>query len=228
VLKKKQFLFIPLGILVLAFLVLYQPALKGLGHFLAPQGTGKADAVVVEGDQVVQEGTVGAGVELIKEGRAKQLILVLHRYSENEKLFAIQDKYQGWLEEELERRGLRKNQYRIWVLPINGHPITLSEAQYVVPRLLQAGIHQAILLCLTFHTRRSLLVYQNQGDALGVRFIPYSYFPSYDRDNWWVDTDGIKAFAAETLKLGYYLGKGYVSFSKLFGRSPGGPAAALP
>jgi hypothetical protein len=219
VLKKKQFLLLSLGILVLALLVLYQPALKGLGHFLSPQGTGKAEAVVVEGDQVVQEGAVGVGVGLIKEGRAEQLILVLHRYSENEKLFAIQDKYQGWLEEELERRGLRKKQYRIWVLPINGHPITLSEARYLVPRLLQAGIHQAILLCLSFHTRRSLLVYQNQGQALGVRFIPYSYFPSYDRDNWWRDTEGIKEFGAETLKLGYYLGKGYISISTLWERS---------
>jgi hypothetical protein len=224
VLKKNRFLILSLGILVLAVLVLSQSALKGLGHFLAPQGTGKAEAVVVEGDQVVQEGAVGVGVGLIKEGRARQLILVLHCYSENEKLFAIQDKYQGWLEEELERRGLRKNQYRIWVLPINGHPITLSEAQYVVPRLSQAGIHQAILICNSFHTRRSLLVYQNQGQALGVHFIPYSYFPSYDRDNWWRDTDGIKAFGVETLKLGYYLGKGYISFFKLFRETPGGQA----
>jgi hypothetical protein len=216
--EKKQFLLLSLGILVLALLVLYQPALKGLGHFLAPQGTGKAEAVVVEGNEVVREGAVGVGVGLIKEGRAKQLILVLHRYSENEQLFAIQDKYQGWLEEELERRGLRKNQYRIWVLPINGHPITLSEAQYVVPRLLQTGVHQAILLCLSFHTRRSLLVYQNQGQALGVRFIPYSYFPSYDRDNWWRDTEGIKELGVETLKLGYYLGKGYISIGTLWGR----------
>lgn len=227
-LNKKQILLSSLGILVLAFLILYQTALKRLGHFLAPQGTGTAEAVVVEGDQVIQKGAVGAGVGLIKEGRAKQLILVLHRYSESEQLFAIQDKYQEWLKEELERRGLGKNQYRIWVLPINGHPITLSEAQYVVPQLLQAGVHQAILLCLSFHTRRSLLVYQNQGQALGVRFIPYSYFPFYDRDNWWRDTEGIKEFGAETLKLGYYLGKGYISFFKLFRESPGGPAAALP
>ncbi|MGC1402801.1 MAG: hypothetical protein WA974_07720, partial [Thermodesulfobacteriota bacterium] len=185
--KKKRFLLLFL-VLVLAVLFLYEPILRGLGHFMAPQGGGQAEAVVVEGDQVVREGAVRAGVAIIKEGRAKQIILVLHRYSEKEQLFAIQDKYQGWLEEELEGRGLRKNQYRIWVLPINGHPITLSEARYVVPRLFQAGIHRAFLFCLSFHTRRSLLVYQNQGDALGVRFIPYPYFPSYGRDKWWRET----------------------------------------
>ena len=194
---------------------------------MAPQGTGKAEAVVVEGDQVVREGAVRAGVALIKEGRAKQLILVLHRYSEKEQLFAIQDKYQEWLDKELEGRGLTKNQYRIWLLPINGHPITLSEARFVVPRLSQAGIHRAFLLCLSFHTRRSFLVYQNQGDALGVRFIPYPYFPSYGRDNWWRDTEGLKDFGGETMKLGYYLIKGYISFFKLFRGIPDGTAAAL-
>ena len=183
---------------------------------------------MVEGEQVVREGAVRAGVALIKEDRAKQLILVLHRYSEKEQLFAIQDRYQGWLEKELEDRGLKKNQYRIWVLPINGHPITLSEARYVVPRLSQAGVHQAFLLCLSFHTRRSLLVYQNQGEALGVRFIPYPYFPSYGRDNWWRDTEGIKDFGAETLKLGYYLIKGYIPFSSLFRGCLGSQAATLP
>jgi hypothetical protein len=226
-LKKKHFLLVSL-VLVLAVLFLYEPALRGLGHFMAPQEGSQAEAVVVEGEQVVREGEVRAGVALIKEGRAKQLILVLHLHSENEQLFAIQEKYQGWLEEELERGGLRKNQYRIWIAPVNGHPITLSEARYVVPRLFQAGIHQAFLLCLSFHTRRSLLVYQNQGDALGVRFIPYPYFPSYDRDNWWGDTEGIKDFGSEAIKLGYYLVKGYISFSRLFKGSPSSQAAVLP
>ena len=95
--KKKRFLLLFL-VLVLAGFFLYEPILRGLGRFMAPQGTGKAEAVVVEGDQVVREGAVRAGVALIKEGRAKQLILVLHRYSEKEQLFAIQDKYQEWLE----------------------------------------------------------------------------------------------------------------------------------
>ena len=76
---------------------MYKPVLRGLGRFLAPQGTEKAEAVVVEEDQVIQEGAVRAGVVLIKEGRAKQLILVLHRYAENERLSAIHDGYPGWL-----------------------------------------------------------------------------------------------------------------------------------
>jgi hypothetical protein len=226
-LKKKRFLLLIL-VLVPAVLFLYEPVLRGLGHFMAPQGTGKAEAVTVEGEQVIREGAVRAGVALIKEGRAKLLILVLHRYAENEQLFAIQEHYPDRLGEELEKRGLKKDQYRIYLVPINGHPVTLTEARYVVPRLSQAGIHQSFLLCLSFHTRRSFLVYQSQGDALGVRFIPFPYFPSYGRDNWWRDTEGIKDFGFEAIKLVYYLGNGYISFSKLFRGSPAGQAAALP
>jgi hypothetical protein len=226
-LKKKRFLLLFL-VPVLGLLVFSTPILRGLGHFMAPQGGSQADAVVVEGDQVVREGAVRAGVALIKEGRAKQLILVLHRYSEKEQLFAIQDQYPDRLGKELDQRGLKKDQYRIYLVPINGHPVTLTEARYVVPRLFKAGVHRAFLLCLSFHTRRSFLVYQIQGDAQGVRFIPYPYFPSYDRDNWWRDTEGIKDFGGETLKLGYYLIKGYIPFSNLFRGTPGGQAAALP
>jgi hypothetical protein len=52
-LEKKRFLLVLAAlVLVLAFLVLYQPALKGLGNFLAPQGTGKAEAAWNTFDQV--------------------------------------------------------------------------------------------------------------------------------------------------------------------------------
>jgi hypothetical protein len=208
--------------LVLALVYSSTPALLGLGRFLAPQGTGKAEAVVVEGVQTVQDGTMEAALSLVREGRAGQIILVLHGYPEKERLFAIQEHYPDRLGQELERRGLRKGQYRIWMVPINDHPITLTEARSVVPRLSQVGIRQAFLLCLGFHTLRSFLVYQNQGDPLGVRFIPYPYFASYDQESWWKHTEGIKEFGAQTFKLGYYLGKGYISIFSLFRTSPPG------
>jgi hypothetical protein len=224
-LKKKRFLLLSL-VLVLAIVVLYKPALRALGRFLAPQGTGEAQAVVVEGLQMVQDGSMDAALALVREGRAGEIIVVLHGYPEKERLFAIQEHYPDQLGQELERRGLRKGQYRIWIVPINDHPITLTEAQSVVPRLAQAGVHQAFLLCRGFHTRRSLLVYQNQGEALGVRVIPYSYFPSYDQDTWWKHAEGIKEIGSQTIKLGYYVGKGFIPISSLFKGSPGGFAVA--
>jgi hypothetical protein len=220
-LKKKRFLLVSL-VLILSISALYKPVLRELGRFLAPQGTGKAEAVVVEGFQAVQDGMMETALALIQEGRARQIILIIQWYPQKERLFAIQEHYPNRLGEELERRGLRKDQYQIWVVPINDHPITLTEARSVVPRLSQAGINKAFLLCRGFHTRRSFLVFQNQGDVLGVRFIPYPYFPSYDRDTWWKHTEGLKEFVSQTFKLGYYLGKGYIPIFSLFGTSPAG------
>jgi hypothetical protein len=213
--NKRFYLLIPV-LVVLALAVFSAPALRGWGRFLAPQGAGRAEAVVVDGYQLVQDGMVDVALALVREGRAKQIILVLHGYPQKERLFAIQEHYPDRLGEELERRGLEKNQYAVWVVPINGHPITLSIARSVVPRLAQAGVHQAFLLCRGFHTRRSFLAYQNQGDPLGVHFIPYPYFPSYDQDSWWKHTEGIKEFGSQTFKLGYYLGKGYIPIFSIF------------
>ena len=222
----KRFFLLILVLVVLAVAIFSAQAVRGWGRFLAPQGTGRAEAVVVEGFQALQGGMMEAALALIQEGRARQIILVIQWYPQKERLFAIQEHYPDRLGEELERRGLRKDQYRIWVVPINDHPITLTEARSVVPRLSQAGINNAFLLCRGFHTRRSFLVFQNQGDIFKVRFIPYPYFPSYDQDTWWNNTEGIKEFASQTLKLGYYVGWGYIPISSLFKGSPGGFAAA--
>jgi hypothetical protein len=213
---KKKNVFLGLLVLVLVSGLLYAPVLRGMGRFLSPQGTGTADAAVVEGDQVVKEGIIEAGLNLIQEGRAKQLIAVIHYYSEKERLFAVQKQYESQLGEELEKRGLRKGQYHIWAVPTSDHPITLGEARYVVPKLAQAGIHKAFLVCVNFHTRRSFLVYQSQGKSLGVDFIPYAYFPSFDRDTWWTELEGIKTWGAESLKLVFYLSRGYIPFTDLF------------
>jgi hypothetical protein len=222
-LNKKRLLLLFFGFLVLALLAA-PPALRGMARFLAPQGEGTAEAVVMEGFQTAQDGMMEAALALVREGRARQIILVLHHYPQNERLFAIQEHYPDRLGEELERRGLKKGEYRIWMVPINDHPMTLTEARSVVPRLSQAGIRRAFLLCRGFHTRRSLLTYQTQGDPLGIRFIPYPYFPSYDQTSWWQHTEGIKEFGSQTFKLAYYLSKGYIPFTSLFrGNMAGSP-----
>jgi hypothetical protein len=219
-LKNKRTLIFSLLIPLLLLAAFSGPILSGLGGFLAPRGAGSAEAVLVEGFQTAQDGMMAAALSLVREGRAGQLILILHHYPEKERLFAIQEHYPERLGEELERRGLGKTQYQVWLVPYNDHPITLQEAQTVVPLLARAGIRRAFLLCEGFHTRRSFLVYQNQGAPLGVRFIPYPYFPSYDQHSWWKHTEGIKEFVAQSLKLGYYWGKGYISFFSLIRESP--------
>ncbi len=220
-------LLLTLGFLILGLLAAAPAALMGLARFLAPQGAEKADAVVVEGGQTVKDGVMMAGVSLIREGRARQLIIVLQGYSQKERLFAIQDIYPDLIGKALEDLGLKKDQYQIWEALIDGHPITLEEARYVVPRLYRSGIRNAVLLCQGFHTRRSLLAYQIQGDPLGIRFIPYSFFPYYDLDSWWKTTDGLEEFGSQIIKLGYYLCKGYIPLTYLFYSGPQIPDNSL-
>jgi hypothetical protein len=220
---KNNRLLLSLGILVLVLLVVVPSALMGFALYLTPQVAEMGDAVVVEGGQ---EGLVRAGVSIVREGRARQIILILHRYSPKGQLFDIQDIYPDQIGKTLEAWGMKKDQYQVWVVPINGHPITLEEAHYVAPRIYRAGIRNAILLCEGFHTRRSLLAYQTQGDPLGIRFIPYTFFPYYNRNSWWKATDGIKEFGSQIVKLGYYLFNGYIPLRYLFRDNPVGSPSA--
>jgi hypothetical protein len=215
-LRNKRIALFLLIFLILGLAAFSTPVLRGWGRFLAPHGVGNAEAVLVEGFQVIQGGMMEAALALVRQGRAGRIIVVLHDYPEKERLFAIQDQYLERLGEELECLGLTRDQYRIWIVPINDHPITQTEARSVVPRLAQAGIRRAFLLCRGFHTRRSFLVYQNLGAPLGIRFIPLPYFPSYDQDSWWRHPEGLREFGAQTLKLGYYLAMGYIPISSLF------------
>ncbi len=219
---KKNRLVLYLGLLVLGLLAAAPSALMGLARYLAPQGAEMADTVVVEGGQIVKDGMIRAGVSLIREGRARQIIIVLHGYPQKERLFAIQDIYPDLVGKALEDLGLKKDQYQIWVAFIDGHPITLEEARDVTSRLYRAGIRNVSLFCQGFHTRRSLLAYQIHGDPLGVRFIPYPFFPYYDHDSWWKATDGLAEFGSQIIKLGYYLCKGYIPLTYLYRGNPVG------
>ncbi len=88
----------------------------------------------------------------------------------------------------------------------------------MVPYLFRDGVKKAILLAEGFHTRRSLWAYQRMGNSLGIRFVPVPYFPSYSKEKWWEDLEGIKDFTAESAKLGYYLIRGYLPVSSFWNR----------
>ena len=201
--------FAPPLLLVLAVLF-HQPLLTGLGDWLAPSGDREGEAVVVEGTQVALAGGVQPALGLLKEGKAKRLYLVLHLFSGDQSLFAIQEDYAGALGRELERLGLTKNQYRVLPVPMKGHPITLTEARHIVPVLGKEGIRKAVLLTEGFHARRSLRVYQKLGGTQGIKFTPFPYFPAYPKEQWWKHPEGVKDLTAESAKLVYYLLKGYL------------------
>ena len=73
--KKLLFSVILLGLAIL-LISSYQPILIGAGRFLAPEGTGKADVVILEGEQLIRGKAVKVGIELLSSGRANRMVVV--------------------------------------------------------------------------------------------------------------------------------------------------------
>jgi hypothetical protein len=205
----KRLLLLPLLLIALLFFF-HQPLLTGMGNWLAPAGEPVGEAAVLEGTQVVIARGVAKGVALLREGKVKYLYLVLHLFPTDRRLFAIQEEYAGYLGKELENLGVKRGQYRVLLAPIEDHPITLSEARYVVPVLGRERIKKAVLLAEGFHTRRSWRVYQRVGKDLRVEFVPYPYFSAFPEEQWWRHVEGVKEFVGESVKWGYYLVMGYL------------------
>jgi len=195
-------------LLVLSFC--YRPILNGAAGYLAPSEDGKADLVILEGVQVVREGAVAAGKELIFKGQADRLIVVLHQMPKEEQLFALPSNYPKLVQNEMERAGFKRDQFLVMAVPVI-HPITLTEAKYVLAELGRLKVRRAILSSEGFHTRRSYWVYRQEGEKYGIQIIPRPYYISYQKENWWQNIEGVRAFVTEYLKLGYYFLKGYIS-----------------
>ena len=184
---------------------------------MAPDGQEEAEVVIVEGTQVVKNMAIDAGTKLLTEGKAgHMLVVVLHKSSKEDQLFAIQDRYTQLLLNESEKMSPGRTKFQVILAPIGGHPITLAEARFVVAKLSKGGIKSAILLSEGFHTRRSYGVYRQEGVRVGLRIIPCAYFSGYGRDDWWQHAEGVYDFLQESSKLAYYLLRGYLSVEFLW------------
>lgn len=172
--------------------------------------------MILEGTQVVKKGAFHAGMRLLADGKAKTMVVVLHRPSKEKQVFALEDRYTQLIIHELENLGLGKEKVQVISAPINGHPITFTEARFVVAKLSRNGVRNAILLSEGFHTRRSFGAYSQEGKRVGLHVVPYSYFINYDTNSWWHETKGVSDFVEESFKLVYYLLHGYVSIKSLW------------
>jgi hypothetical protein len=172
--------------------------------------------VILEGTQVVDKGAINTGMRLLSDGKAKSMVVVLHHPSKENQVFALEEKYAELMMNELEHLGLEKEKVQVISAPIDGHPITLMEAQFVVAKLSQNGVRSAVLVSKGFHARRSFGAYSQEGERVGLHVVPYSYFIEYESHSWWHEPKGIGDFVTESLKLGYYLLRGYVSIKSLW------------
>lgn len=196
-----------------ALLYFYYPTVLSVGgRYLAPEGKGRADVVILEGSELVKERAVRVGMDLISSGRAQRLVVV-YQHSE-ERALGLPSDYDLFLIQRISDWGLKKDQIRVYSVP-QEHPITLNEARIVLSKLALDKIPKAIVLAEGFHTRRSYWTYKQAGKALGIDILPYPYFSRFPRDLWWQKTEGVRDFLGEGMKFLYYVFRGYIPIQSL-------------
>jgi len=212
--KKNLFFFAILVVISLLLFSFREIILMRMGSYLAPEGTGKADAVILEGTYLIKWKAVEMGLRLLSSGQAGFVVVVVNQDSESEKTFALPN-YPLLVSKNLEALGLKENQFEIIETP-SDHPITLTAAKIVLPNLSRKGIKRAILLSQGFHMRRSYWAYKQVGSSFGIEVIPQPYFIKFQKENWWQEISGAQAFYSELLKFMYYLLRGYIPLKSVY------------
>jgi hypothetical protein len=187
------------------------PILKQAGKFMAPAGDYKADVAILEGAEFIRTGAVASGMDLLSSGKVKRIVIVLQNIVPAHRPFGINGNYSDIIKQELKDLGLKEAEFKVLVVPIR-HPVTLKEAEVALEALSKENITSAILLSPGFHARRSYLAYQYVGMSMQIKILPSACFTEYQLNNWWVQEPGVRDFAVELLKLGYYLAGGYIPF----------------
>ncbi len=211
---KKKVLIVVLLVLILLAVAghLFRDTLwEKAGKFMAPQGDYTADVVILEGADYIRTGFIQTGMDLLKDGKVKKMIVVIHRIAPAHRPFGINGDYPEVVRQKLKGTGLKEAQFKIIVTPIR-HPVTLKEAQFVMKDLAADQISSAILVAPSFHTRRSYLAYSLAGEALQIRIYPLASFTEHHPDKWWTDQGAWRDFGTESLKLMYYLAGGHLPF----------------
>jgi hypothetical protein len=209
------------ALVALLFLVLaggllysFHPAvLTAAGRYLALEGAGKADVVILEGEEMIKEQAVRVGMGLIESGRAGGLVVVCQN-SDGEKAFGKPADYSLFLAQKIGELGLKEDRIKVFSVP-QDHPITLNEARVVLSRLSGDKIRSAILVAKDFHSRRSYWAYKKIGTPLGIDIIPHPYFSRFKIDDWWQEGMGGRNFVEESLKFLYYVLRGYIPLKSL-------------
>ena len=181
------------------------------GKFMAPDGDYTADIAILEGTDFIDRGVLIKGLNLLSSGKVKRIVVVLHPIAPSHRPFAFNEDYPNLVKKELEAIGLKEQDFKI-IVPRIHHPITLTAARGVMEALSKEDVRSAILVSSGFHTRRSFLVFQYAGLPLQIKILPSACFNAYQLDHWWSQESGVRDFAAELFKLGYYLAGGYIPF----------------
>jgi len=197
-------------VLVISF---REKILIGAGNFMSPEANsieGTADVVILEGTEFMGKGMVSKGLEVLSSGKARRIVLVLHRISPKYRPFAIQEDYPASVSLELQKLGLKDSDFTVLLAPLRD-PITLTTARFVIESLAKEGVKRAILVTSSFHARRSYLVYQHLAKPMNIKIYPVAYFgKKYQRNDWWYEGHGTRDFVLQLQSLAYYMAMGYI------------------
>jgi hypothetical protein len=212
----KKFSKIIFFLLLVLLVFMHKTILTAAGRFMAPTTTETAEILILEGTQLANKSALKTGMTLLSEGRAKRMIVVLHAPLKEGQIHLLPKNYPQFITDEFTLPGLKKEKIEVITAPIPGHPITLTEARFVVAQLVQKKVRSAILVSNGFHTRRSYGLYKQEGEQSGLHVVPYAHFTDYKCDSWWRDVQGINDFFGESVKLIYYLLFGHLSVGALW------------
>ena len=183
------------------------------GKFMAPEASQIeeiADVVILEGTEFIGKSMVSKGLEVLSSGKARRMVIVLHRISPNHRPFAMQKDYPSSVRMELKKVGLKDSDFTVMVTPLRD-PVTLTSARVVLEALARDGVKKAILVSPGFHMRRSYLVYQHLSVPLNIKIYPIAcFYKKYQHNNWWNEGHGTRDFVSELQKLMYYMAMGYI------------------
>lgn len=183
------------------------------GKFMAPEASQIeeiADVVILEGTEFIGISMVSKGLEMLSSGRARRMVIVLHRISPKHRPFAMQEDYPSSVKTELQNLGLKDSAFNVMVTPLRD-PITLTSARTVLETLARDGVKKAILVSPGFHMRRSYLIYQHLSVPLNIKIYPIvCFYKKYQHNNWWNEGHGTRDFVSELQKLMYYMAMGYI------------------
>jgi hypothetical protein len=187
--------------------------LAGLADYFAPSRDAKADAAILEGTELVTWGLLKTGLDLVASGKAGRLVIVVQQAPADTGNVGLSD-YPSLLTRHLEKMGILEGRFQVVAVPMS-HPITLTEAGIVLSVLSSKGTRSAIVVAEGFHTRRSYWSYKAAGMRCGIEISPHPCFVTYPKVGWWTHLDGLHEMVDESLKLLYYVVKGYLPFKTL-------------
>lgn len=204
--KFKLIIFL-LFLLTIAFS--YEHFFKNAGAFLEMgRQTRKVDAIVLQSSPSLLWRELKMVNNLLKNNISDKLYIVLHKVHPTDGIIDMPD-YIKFVMRSIEKNGIPRDSYEIISMHVK-HPVTIHEAEAVLPVLKRDKKNSILLLASSFHMRRSYLAYKKIMSEDGVVVYPHFLSREFSSEDWWETAAGFRHLAGEAFKYVFYVMKGYI------------------